>query len=354
MPALDQLTYTALTAAINEMKSPNQFLRRRLFSRHEAKHTEHIELSLLTRSRKIAPFVKKNAAAVMVTGHGREFQNIEPTNIRIKRPFTPSELLFGRRPGGVIFATPQEQSQAVDQHIATDLQGMADDIVNAEEWLAAMAIRGSISYEAEGGDAWTIDFSKPSAHIIVLTGSRLWDTADATLVQIEEDVITAQRLVNDEHGLNITDCVLGQEASTQFRRVLKANKMLDMLHVNVGGTLDLQRQFTEDGVLFLGRLFGIDWWEYSRSADLNGVSTPMVRSKYAEFLSVTPAAQNVLYYGAVADIKTLRGQRIVTERFSKSWEQEDPSVMWALASSRPLPVTRRPGSTVSMKVVSGS
>jgi hypothetical protein len=60
-----------------------------------------------------------------------------------------------------------------------------------------------------------------------------------------------------------------------------------------------------------------------------------------------------MYYGAIPDLKALQGRLFRGKRFSKSWEQEDPSVMWQLLHSRPLPVTRRPDSMVSMKVVSG-
>ena len=43
----------------------------------------------------------------------------------------------------------------------------------------------------------------------------------------------------------------------------------------------------------------------------------------------------------------------VAQRFSKSWVTKDPSQRLALLHSRPLPVPRRPGAMVSMKVVSG-
>ncbi len=90
-------------------------------------------------------------------------------------------------------------------------------------------------------------------------------------------------------------------------------------------------------------------WEYSRTVDVDGVPTSLVDPKKAIFFHNGPAAQNVLYYGAIADMKTIGG-RFMSKRFSKSWETDDPSVLWALLASRPLPISRRPGSVVDMIV----
>jgi len=70
-------------------------------------------------------------------------------------------------------------------------------------------------------------------------------------------------------------------------------------------------------------------------------------------LAVSPAAENVMYYGAIPDFDALQGRAWVGRRFGKSWMDKDPSAQIALVHSRPLPVPRRPGSMVSMKVVSG-
>ena len=75
--------------------------------------------------------------------------------------------------------------------------------------------------------------------------------------------------------------------------------------------------------------------------------------KYAEFVTATPAAEMIEYFGAIPDMKALQGRLYVAQRFSKAWEVEDPSSIMNLTHSRPLPVARRPDSTVSMKVVSG-
>lgn len=351
MATINELKWASLTATINEIKSPNQFLKRLLFSRHETKPTENLEIGLLTRGRQIAPFVLKNGEGIMVSGHGETFQTVEPTNIRIKRPFTPSELLYNRRPGTPIFSSGAAmQISAAQAHIARDMQGMADDITNSEEYLCALALQGTITYQVDPQASFQVTFPKPAGHTITLT--TFWDDADPTLPEPEMNVLTAKRLIAEEHGLQVTHCILGSEAAESFLKLAKRQGLLDQRHVSAG-TVTFNEQFTNDGAIFLGIFCGISFWEYSRQVSVNGNLTDLVRAKYAEFLAVTPAAEWTLYYGAIPDMKAFQAGRIQAERFSKSWEVEDPSAIMALAHSRPLPVPRRPGAVVSMKVVSG-
>lgn len=353
MPDSTLLQWRSLTATVNEIKSPNQFLKRLLFGNHETKPTDNIEIGQISKGRVIAPFVRKNGAAIMVAGHNEKFITIEPPNIRIKRPFTPSELLFNRRPGSTIFAEAQSIMQAAQAHVAQDMQGMVDLVTNAEEWLAAMVIRGVVTYSVADQEVFTITLNKPAGNTVTLTGDDCWDTPSADLPQPDEDFNDAKKLINNEVGLGVTDAIMGEEAATEFRRLMRKNAAYNHAQKLETGRTTFSEQFDRDGVIWIGTFCGVRCWEYIRAATLNGTSTPMIRSKYVEFVCADGAADNRLYYGAIADTKTFQGSKFQTERFSKSWEEEDPSVLVALLASRPLPFMRRPGSCVSMKVVSG-
>lgn len=352
MATINELKYTALTPLVNEIKSPNQFVKRLVYPRHVTLPTEDIEISVINKGREMAPFVRKNGEALLVDGYSTTFQTVQAPNIRIKRPFTPSELLYRRQPGTVIF-TPGASAQinALQQHIARDMQVMADLITNAEEYLCAMSLRGVITYEVSDEEVFQITYPKPSAHNITLTV--FWDNADLTLPEPAENFHTVKRLMSDAVGLGSVYAIMGQEASTHFRKVIKAQAKQTGAATIDEGNVSLANQFTVDGAIYLGRYAGIECWEYSRTVDVNGVSTPLIRPKWVEFVSVTPAAEFTLYYGAIPDMAALQGRRFQGERFSKSWEKQDPSQLMALAHSRPLPVPRRPGALVSMKVVSG-
>lgn len=341
-----------MTAMVNEIRSPNQFLKRFLWSSHDPVPTEDIEISVVSRGREIAPFVRKNAEGIMVGGHTEKFQTVAAPNIRIKKPFTPSELLFNRRPGTVIFSPGAGyQLSALRAHMARDMQGMADMVTNAEEYLCSMALQGSIAYSVADQEVITITFPRSAGNNITL--STFWDDATPANVKINNNFHTVKQILS-ELGLAPTDAIMGTEAAAAFRNLVAGGylKTLDQRHVTQGD-IDFTQQFSEDGVIYLGTFDGIRCWEYGRTATLNGVATNMIRPKYVEFISRSTNSQRVLYYGAIPDMKALKGQLFQGERFSKSWEVEDPSAMMALLHSRPLPVPRRPDATVSMKVVSG-
>lgn len=351
MSVLTELTWVSMTQTVNEIKSPNQFIKNRLFSNHQALRTEHAQFDILNRARVMAPLVRKNGAALTVDGHTTTRRLVETPNIRIKMPFTPSDLLFTRRAGTSIYPTDQEQTTAIREHIARDMAGMNDMVVNTEEWMCASALRGTLSYSVTDEEVLQVTYLKPAGNTVTLTGSNLWDDTDLNNPSPDEDFHTAKKLIHDETGLQLTDAIMGETAAQQFRAIIKAQSTLDKLYVDAG-RVTLNEQFSTDGVLFLGTFCGVRCWEYSRTALLDGTATPMIRANYVEFVSASPMAENVLYYGAIPDMDAMgdTGRPFVGERFSKSWLEKDPSVMMALLHTRPLPVTRRPGANVSMKV----
>jgi len=360
MPTISELKWQTLTAAVNEMKSPNMFLKRILFPVHQTVPTEDIEIHTINKGREIAPFIRKNGEAIMVGGYTSNIQTVSPPNIRIKRPFQASELLFGRRPGTVIhLPNARTQLSAIQEHVARDMQILADMVTNAEEWLCAMALQGTITYEVEDEEVFEITYPKPADNNITMDDflDEIPDPAEPGVMagRLEALIHSIKRIVSDASAPNITDAVMGSEASDAFRYLIATGELSNFLDINKvsAGEATFNEQFNDDGVIYLGRLFGIRFWEYSRSASLNGVDTPMIRAKYMEFFSTSSASQRVLYYGAIADMKALEGRMYQGERFSKSWQVEDPSAMFALLASRPLPVPRRPAATVSAKVVSG-
>jgi hypothetical protein len=347
---IDLLHYSTLTQAVNEIKSPNMFLKRLLFGQHQVVSTEKIELSVWTGGRQAAPFVRKNGEAVFVSGYGEQFHTVEAPNIRIKRAIDPHNLMFTRRPGQQVFPSRAEQSSGMQQYLSLQLQRLSDLATNAEEYLCAQAIRGTITYSVTDEEAFQVSYPKSAGNIITL--STFWDDATPANVEIEQDFLTAKQVVSEAVGLQPGAVILGSEAMEYFIRVLKSQEIMDKLHY-MPGDVTLTNQFSNDGAIFLGSFSGIPVYGYNRQVEVNGTMTDLIRPKYAEFVCTSPAAENVLYYGAIADDSAVEGGTFVTERFSKSWKSEDPSQRYVLLHTRPLPVTRRPDAHVSMKVISG-
>mgnify|MGYP006424308873 CR=1 FL=1 len=351
MPTIDQLKWSWLTGAINEIKSPNQFLKRLLFPNRVTLPTEDIEISQLSRGRETAPFVVKNGEGIMVGGHNESFQTIQAPNIRIKKPFTPSELLYTRRPGNTIFLNndPSQQVTALEQHILRDTQGMADMITNAEEWLCAQALTGTISYSVNGQDSFQVTSPRSGSTFLDVSGTAPWGTSNSRPLQ---DTHSVKKVMSDEVGLQPNIAICGKTASEKLLEMAEAD-LLPAFKTDSGvsaGTISFVEQFGEDGAIFLGTMGGIQFWEYSRTVEQNGSSVDLIEPKDIHFVSTSPASERVLYYAAIPDMRAIEGQVFQGERFMKSWEVEDPSAMMSLAASRPLPVLRRADAIVTLTV----
>lgn len=362
---IDLLHWSSMTAAINEIKSPNRFLQRALFSREQTLPTETMELSTLVRGREMAPMVKADGEGVLVGGHTATFATVTAPNIRIKMAMTPSELLYKRRPGSVIFNNSGGIQAAINEYMARELQGMADLITNRVEYMCSQLLHdGSIRYSVSDQENFTITFPRDLTDAQWKTfwttppSGNFWNDATVTNRKILEDIHAVKRIMTYHHSLNPTLAICGSEAADVLMNQLREDptfvqSALDTRDVTVGN-VNLTSFYDEDGVIPLGRLSGIPFVEYARQAtDETGSVVDMIDPKYIHFVHAGPAADHRMYYGAISDNKLLGGRRFQTRRFSKTWEVEDPSAIMMLTTTRPLPVLRRPNSIVSLKVVSG-
>lgn len=354
MPSLvPELSWQSLTATINDIKSPQAFLKQLLFGRENTHPTEALEIGKWFAGRTMVPFVRKNAQAYPVAGVSKAFRMVEAPNIRVKTSFKPSPLLFGRTPGTKVFlADGENQISAVQQHIQMDMQHMADQITNRIEWMCAQALTGVITYSQDDtieADAFEFDYNRTAGNTIVLAGAALWDSGTE---DIADDVREAKRLVNDATGVRVTDAILGQDAASAFLASQKVRDILDRRNAEDDTPQILGGDFRPDGAYFLGRIFGINWWEYARElTDSGGTSAPLIAVDQAFFVSQEPAAGQSLEYAAIPDMDAFQDGLLQVKRFSKSWVEKDPSAVVALSHTRPFPLLRRPDSIVQMTVV---
>lgn len=353
MDPIQLLNWVWLTQAVNEIQSPNQFVNRLVFGNRNALPTETIEITSIYGDRQMAPFVRKDGEALLVSGTHKGVQNITAPNMRTKMPFTPSELLWGQMPRGIMGAVSQEAIlDLAAQHILRDLQYMADMYTNTEEWMACMALRGQISYSVTDQETFTVTYPRPSGHNVTL--DTFWDDATPSNIFLEETFTNAKKLIADAAGLGVTDVILGAEAAKYFRRLLAKGevKTMDIERIQ-SGEATFNNQYQDDGAIKIGTFCNVTVWEYSRQISVNGTPVDLIRPKYAEFIANSPFAGNTMEFGAITDIHAMQAGNIQLERFSKSWLENDPSSLMCLMASRPFPVMRKAGSTASFKVISG-
>lgn len=355
-------SWSVLTAFVNEIREPNTAIRDLLFSDEETLTVETIEIQTVSKSREMAPFVRKNGEALMVGGYTTAVGTVQAPNIRLKKPYVPSDVFLRRTGLGSLQVYANQNAnqplQDFEAHIQRELSIINGMIDNSEEWMCCQALQGSIAYSVNEQEVFTITYPKPAANNITLSDSgnqKFWDNADPTVTRPLSNFLMAKR-VAAEYGVTLTDAILGSEASSNLFNIIEKGAMPTLANVNqvTAGSATLIEDFQAKGILYLGNLGGLRCWEYARTVLLNGVSQNLIRPKWIEFVSRNSVeCVRSLKFGAIADWTALRGGKLASRRFAKQWEQEDPSNLFNLVHGRPLPMIGRPGTNVSMKVVSG-
>lgn len=353
MPLINELKTQTLTRVVESVTSPNNFLTRLLYGREQTLETETVRIDTRTRGRLAAPFVRKHGEALMVPGRTAGGYDVTAPNIRIKRPFTPSESMFNRQVGQGIFAQNGQLASYVQQTISDDLADMVAMIDESKEWMVSRTLQGTIAYEVADQEVFTITYPRDSNHNVTL--SHFWDNIYPDIPSPLTDIYQIKKLIADAGEPNLTDAILGEEATTAFLRLVEQKLIptLDRNYAVNAGSATLVSQFQANGALYLGTLGGINFWGYTRTTQFvdTTVQIPLIRSKYAEFVSTASSTDRVMYYGAIPDMKALRGGKYRGRMFAKAWEIDDPSSYVGLVHSRPLPVPRRPNASVSVQIV---
>lgn len=361
MPATPVTTHNQLgwawqTGFSNRVKRPSSFLKQMIFGgRSENLPTETVELSFREGERLLAPFVEVNAEAIPVGSRSTTFANVSTPNIRIKRPMEAYNVFNRRMPGtGIFIPGAGAVAQARQTAIQEDLEYMVDLIENREEWMVAQLISAmdsgylSLSYKVEDGASWRLRIPQSSDMQISLAGTNEWN--DST-PDIESDFLTAKRLFSKHINAPLKTVVMGSTAATYFRKNSAVRTVLDQRNISAGA-MNLQAQFNESGAIYLGNIFGVDCWEYSREFTDGGSATPFIGAEKAIFIAGGNAfADSRILYGAIPDHGAFDAGNFVGQRFSKSWQEEDPSIRVQLMQTRPLPYLRQPNAILQMDVI---
>ena len=346
------LSWAYQSTVLSNIKPKTSFLKQLMFgNRAQNLPTEVAELAYREGHTLMAPFVEVNAEATSVPGNSIRLGNVSCPNIRIKRPMDAYNAFLRRLPGTGMFITGGDVVQAARAAaIAEDAQTLADMIERREEWMVGQMLNGRtagfIELEYQVAEKANFKVSIPRDTSMVGTVSTSWATAD-----IAADIHAVKKAMARYQQLTPNVCVLGSNASLLFRQNAKVRADLDTKNLSAG-TLDLQTQFNESGVIYLGRYAGIEFWEYAAqyTADTSGTLTDYISADNAVFLHTSPSNEAQWFYGAIPDHDAFDEGLFVGQRFGKAWKEKDPSVYVQLLHSRPLPFIRRPGAIYNLDV----
>jgi hypothetical protein len=299
-------------------------------------------------SQKIAPLVKRGNAAKVIGNLGQRIQTVEPPSIRMKKFLTPGDLFYTRGagapvfvPGGAAGADPILQARknriAREQY---DLRAIGDRTI---EYLACQGLGGSYSIAQDDG-TYSIDFSMPAANKpVITTTADKWITP-ATCTPFAN--IRAWKLIAKKATGRIPSLVVCN--STTFEYFLASTEVqnyLNKLKMNMG-TFETEKTIQQSGAEYKGTVDGMKYYTYDGIyLDKNGDAQQMIPDGYVSLICTD--ADYRLQFGGIED---LEAGTAVAEYFSKDWVEHDPSGLYLLVETHPLPTFNQPAANIYAKV----
>ena len=346
-----------LNMIVNERIKPFTALTNLVFpaSTKENLFEETAQIDVLEGTYDMAPFVKIGQKAVMVKSLNGTSYTVDTPFINIVRPLDYSTKLAKRMVGQNVFSKdPATIKNMVRTAIEQDADFMNTITDNRIEWMIAFLLRGQISYSVEGQDSFVINTGKPSAN--TFTVSTLWSSSSAVPL---EDITDMKKVVSKRRGAIPNIGICGATAAKQLRRMLEAKEVTAIQTtsgIEAAKRVTLIADITADGMIHIGNIGGVDFFEYLGTflADGTGTETALIRASYIEFFSNAPKAMQMrkFMFGMIPDLLAIMEGNAITERYMSSKAPDvDQGVYKGYLKTRPFPWFYRPDWNVSMKVI---
>ena len=346
-PTITPFGYISLSESVNKIITPNTFVRDTIFSKRTITHaTKVIQVDVIIGGRKLLPFVKRGDPGKVLAHVGKSTQLVEPPSIRAKKFFTPDDLLFNRASGANVYVVGGTGADAIQsarkEKIGLEQKDIKMRQDRTEEFMACQSIsNGKFTYQAPDLE-FEIDFLMPDDNKPVLAAGRKWDAAD-TCKPIT-DLKDWKKLVKKACGLIPTRAIMTSDVWDLFLGSKQVQEYLNKWNIKIGEIN------TDANILLMGaekkaRIDNVDFYVYDEYYDSGAGIVSMIPT--SSFILVSDASDNRLNYGAIED---LDAGTVIGKYFAKDWLDKDPSGLWMLVESHPLPTIHQPDSFVSATV----
>lgn len=336
--------YDPLTLAgiINNLpEPPSRYWRDLAFPSTQQSDTSTILFDKVTNGRVLAPFVAPNVQGQPIRSRGSKTVAFNSAYVKPKHSLDPGRGVR-RRPGEALGA-PLSQQQRMDAILAETLQDQRDSIDRREEWMACEAVvKGTVTVVGDNYPESTVDFQRNPANTKVLTGASMW--SDDTANPIAQLNSWAYEMLL-RSGRRLSRVTFSPSAWQAFI----ANPFVQQaMETRRGSRAELETalvtgDFVVDHGLWPGNVRFVEYNEVYE--DNQGNLVPYLEDGK---IVLTGAIDGVIAYGAIQDARA--GFQSVA-RFSKMWEQEDPSVIYVMTQSAPLPIPVYTDASMSVDVL---
>lgn len=330
----DEFKWRNMTTAINRRKAAPKMLKDLFFSESRANASETVDVDITIGGKQVVPFVSPVEGGTVVAKIGQEMRTVKTPRLRPKKEFSAPELLTNRAPGGTFYAKAGDIVKERERRLGDELADLKNRIETTKEWMCSQALKGKLTVSQENV-AFEVDYRFPDDN--TPTATKLWSADTTTAMDIFNDIQAWSDQIGEGIGTGSDTLVLGSTAAAAFLAKCSESAWFDAARANAG-TIALN--FASN---YIGNVGGIAIYRYAKKyTDSDGVSQSLVAPTAA--VLVSREAKMTLEHGIILDLKA--GARVVAEYFSKSWMNEDPSNLWLLAESRPLPVIWEPEGVV--------
>lgn len=336
-----------LTESVNQLKPVPSFLRNLLFKRKNNFATTSVLVDIKTAPEKVSALVKRGNPAKVVENLGQKAIQIEPPQLRDKKFLRPSDLYYTRGADAPVFVPGGQPGndpimQMRKKKIGEEQRDLHDRQERTVERLIALGLAGSYSIAQDDG-TYSIDFSMPAANKPSLTTTAKWDAPDTCtpLKNIRQWKLVAKKA----SGKIPNHCVMNSNTFEYWLAAAEVKEYLDLKNVNLG-SVETAQDIIDAGAEYKGSIDGEKYYTYDAVyTDDNGVQQFMIPDGYVALLS--PAGDHRLLYAGIED---LEAGNVVADYFSKDWIEKDPSGLWLLVESHPLPAFLEPAANIYAKV----
>lgn len=324
---------------------PSTFWLDRFFPGRMTFTTRYIEFGEIIENRTMAPLVMPLAPGRPTVKEAAERTRFAPAYVKPKDSVMAVEA-FAPNPVAVLNGEKPSAKANWDYAVAKIMKKHLDVCALREEWMAAKTILdGKLVLESQDYPRAVVDFGRdPNLDIVLAAGTR-WADAGVNIA----DQFENWRIVGRSAKFSgaFTAAILGREAWAAMRVNPSIKDLLDTRYR--GSTTNLKTLEPGNGmeVESKGFLGDIEILTYSGwIEDEQGNHVDLMNPK--DILFHGSSVGGVLAYGAIAD----KGAEFrALPRFTKMWDEEDPSQTNILTQSAPLTVPRRINNTMRVRVV---
>lgn len=354
--ALDIVSTVDLLPTVENIRPQTYFFRDRFFNRVFQSDKQAIAFEELPVEQRPAPFVLPTAQGRVMKLKGRTSKAFQPAYVKPKFELDPNmNVVLQRQPGEPIGGGTVSPGARMDRAIAYTMELGSDMCDRREEIMCAQAIiNGAVTVVGEDYPQVTVDFGRDASLTQVLTSTARWgQSAAAPLTNLAALRLASFRLANRPIG----DVIMGLDAFTLFFADQQVKDMLAASKDYRLTTSDSQLAAFSDGstpLEYRGRLAGaegqgaLNIWTYAQQyEDYDGTFRDIMNPLEVVGVGRGDAVDGFMCYGAIKDADAGLAP---LARFPKMWKNPDPSVVYTMVQSSPLPVPTRPNASFRIRV----